>query len=196
MAEHLEVLGVMAGGRIGLIEAVGEADPFDGGLGDASDGVGRIDPQGVEHRRDKVDGVGVLGADLPPGFDAPGPRDDAGVGAAAPVGFTLPSPERGISGVGPTPGVVVEDVDSSQLVDVGQILLQRFGGIVEEQHLVDGADRTAFCAGSIVGDQQDEGVVEFADLLQEVHHPAKVMIGEGQEAGKDLHHPGIELLFL
>ena len=80
MAEHLEVLRVVAGRRLGVVEGVGEADALDRRLGDAPDRGGRLDAEQVEHGRHHVDDVRVLGADLAPRLDPLRPGDDERVG--------------------------------------------------------------------------------------------------------------------
>jgi hypothetical protein len=77
VAEHLEVLRVVAGRRISLIEAVREAHAFDGRLGDAADARRRFQAQRVQHGRHEVDDMGVLHPQLAASPDARGPGDDA-----------------------------------------------------------------------------------------------------------------------
>ena len=66
------------------------------------------------------------------------------------------------------------------------------GHLVEEQHLVEGAGDAALGRGAVVGDDHDQRVVELADLLERVEDAAEVVVGVRDEAGVDLHHPGVE----
>ena len=111
---------------------------------------------------------------------------------AAPVGLALPAPEGRIAGVGPAPGVVVVGLDAAQLIEHLEVIFQRFLDIVEKEHLVERADRPAFGAGAVVGDDHDQGVVQLADLFQELKDAPEVMVGEADEAGIDFHKAGIQ----
>ena len=46
--------------------------------------------------------------------------------------------------------------------------------------------------GAVVGDDHDQRVVELADLLERVEDAAEVVVGVRDEAGEDLHHPGVQ----
>ena len=160
----------------------------------AADALRRFNAQGFQNRRDEVDDVAIMRAHLAARLDALGPRDDARVGGAAPVGLALPAAEGRVAGVGPAPGVVVEGLDAAQLVDHLEVIFQRFLDIVEEEHLVERADRTALGAGAVVGDDHDQRIVQLADLFQEIEDAPEVIIGEAHEAGIDFHHAGIQPL--
>ena len=158
----------------------------------AADALRRLDAQGFQYRRDEVDDVPVLRPHLAVCLDALRPRYDARVGGAAPVGLALPAAERRVAGVGPAPGVVVEGLDAAQLVDHLEVVFQRFLDIVEEEHLVERAYRPAFGAGAVVGDDDDQGIVQLADLFQEIEDAPEVIIGEAHEAGINFHKAGIQ----
>ena len=196
VTEHLEVLGVVVAGRCRFIEGVGEAHPVDGRLAHAADALRRFGSQGFQNRRDDIDDVGVLRAHLAARLDALGPRHDARVGGAAPVGLALPAAEGRVAGVGPAPRVVVAGLDATQLIEHLEVILECLLHIVEEEHLVERAHRSAFGAGAVVGDDHDQRIVQLADLFQEVDDAPEVMIGEADEAGIDLHEPGIKPLGL
>src|SRR5205814_2622673 len=68
--------------------------------------------------------------------------------------------------------------------------------VVDELPLVGGAGRTAFCAGAVIGDDHDQGVVVLADALEIVEQATNVVVGMRQKAGEDLHHACVELLLL
>ena len=80
--------------------------------------VGRLDAQRFEHRRDHVDGVGVLRAHFTLRLDALRPVDDERIADAAAVGLALPAAERRISCEGPAPGVVIVGLRPAQLIDL------------------------------------------------------------------------------
>ena len=142
----------------------------------------------------RVDAVPVLRPQLASGLDPLGPRHDARVGGAAPVGLALPAAERRVARVGPAPRVMVAGLHAAQLVDHLEVGFERLLHVVEEEHLVERADRAALGAGAVVRDDHDERVVQPADLLEELHDATEVVVGEAEEAGVDLHVPGVEPL--
>jgi hypothetical protein len=75
--------------------------------------------------------VGVLGADLAPGLDALGPVDDERVADAATERLSLPAAIRRVAGVRPAPGVVVEVLRPTQVVEGGEVLLERVGTLLK-----------------------------------------------------------------
>ena len=173
VTEHLVVLGVVTSLDLAVVEGVGEAHALDRCLRHSADGGRWPDAEGVQNGRHQVDGVAVLGADLTSCGDLGRPGDDARVGGAAAVGLALPATERRVPRVGPAPGVVVEHVGAAQLVDSLEVLLDRLRDIVEEHHLVERSDRAALRARAVVGDEDEQRVVELADLLQEARPPVR-----------------------
>ena len=196
MAEHLEVLGDMPGGRVGIVEALREADTLDGRLRDTLDDCWRLNAQHVQHRRHHIDDVSVLRADLALRLDAFRPVHDERVAGATAIGLALPATERGIACKGPAPGIVVEGLRPAQLIQLRQALLQRLLRVVEELPLVGGASRAALGTGAVVGDDHDQRVVELAGALQVVEQATNVIVGVTQKAGKDLHHARVEPFLL
>ena len=134
----------------------------------------------------------VLRPHLAPRRHPGGPREDERVGRPAAVGLALPAPERRVPGPRPAPGVVVVGPRAAQLVDLREVLLEALRHLVEEEHLVEGSGDAALGRGAVVGDHHDQRVVELADLLERVEDAAEVVVGMGDEAGVDLHHPGVE----
>ena len=176
-----------------VVEGVREADALERGLGDAAK-LGRcVDAERLEHGGHHVDRVRVLAADLALGLDALGPVHDEPVGDAAAVGLPLPPPERRVARERPAPRVVVEVLGAAEVVEGGEVLLEVVGHVVEELVLVHRAVRSALGAGPVVGDDHDDGVVQLAQVVQEVQHPSDLVVGVLEESGEDLHHPGVEL---
>ena len=133
-----------------------------------------------------------LVADLSLALNALRPVNEERVGRPAAIGFALPALERRIAGVGPSPGVVIEIFRAAEVVDRRQILLQVVRHIVEELVLVDRAVRAALRACAIVGDEHDQRIVEFAEMVDEIDQPADVMVHVLAEAREHFHHPRIE----
>ena len=70
-----------------------------------------------------------------------------------------------------------------------EALLESLLGVVEELCLVRRTGGSAFGAGTVVGDDHDDGVVELALLAQEVEQPAQMMVGMAEEPSERLHQP-------
>ncbi len=85
---------------------------------------------------------------------------------------------------------------AAEVVELGEVLGQVVLDAVGELHLVDGAGRPALAARTVVGDQDDERVLELFALLQVVEQAPDVVVGVREEAGVDLGHPGEELLLV
>ncbi len=193
---HLEILGKVLARRPGRIEGMGEAKTFNGRLRYPLDAFGRLDTECLQYRRHHIDRVGVLCTHLAFSLDALGPVDDERVADAAAIGLALPAPERRVARPGPAPGVVVAHFRTTELVQSGQVLFQRALYVVEEQRFVNHAGRTAFGAGAVVGEHHNEGVVQFAEVPEELQQAPDVVIGVCEKSGEDFHHTGIELLLL
>src|SRR5437667_6666953 len=166
MTEHLEILGDVFARRVGMIEAVREADAFDGRLRNTLDDRRWLDAQRIQHRRYHVDCVCVLRADLALCLDPFGPMYDKRVAGATAIGLAFPAAERGITRPGPTPGIVVEGFWPTYLVQFRQAFLQRFLCVVEELPLVGRAGGATFGTGSVIRNHHDQSIVELAGALQ------------------------------
>ena len=133
-------------------------------------------------------------AHLTAGGDPGGPRHDARVGHAPAVGLALPASERGVARPRPSPRVVRVGVRAAPLVEMLEVVLQGLLGSVEEHRLVERAVLASLGAGAVVGHHDDDRVVEFAQLFDEVDHPPEVVIGLLDEPGVHLHLAGVHPL--
>ena len=79
---------------------------------------------------------------------------------------------------------------------MGQRRLGRVGHAVEEAPLVERAVRTALAAGAVVGDHDDDGVVELARLLEVVEDTTDLVVGVRDEPGEHLRHAREEALLV
>ena len=190
--EHLEILRLVPALRLLILEDVREAQTFDRRLGDATNMRRRFDSERLEDGRDHVDGVRELRANLACILDALRPVNDERIGHAATIGLALPALERRVTGVRPSPGVVVEIFRAAELIDRRQILLQIVRHVVEELVLVHRPIRSAFGTRAVVRNEHDQRIVEFAHLLEEIDQPPDVVIHVLAEAGEYFHHARIE----
>ena len=177
------------GGPVGA-EQVAEADAVDARLRHVLDLVGRLDPHQFEHGGHDVDGVDELMADASgPGRESGRPRDDAGIGDTALVHLALPALEGRVARHGPSPRVVVVGERSTDLVQTVVHLGETGGVKIGHPDVVDRSLRSTFGAGAVVRDQDEDGVVELARLLEECHQATDLGVGVREESGEALHEP-------
>ena len=194
--EHLEVLGGAHLGRVVRCEGRADAHAVHRQLLDPVDRRRRDDACGLEQRREQVDGVDVLVADLALRRDAGGPVDDERVAGAALVDLALPTAVRGVAGDGPAPRVVVVDPRAADLVDALERLGDGSVGQVPRSHVVDRPGGATLARGPVVRQDHQQGVVEVAGSRQEVDDPADLLVGVGEHGGEALHVPGVQPLLV
>ena len=191
VAEHLEILQVVHLGRIGLVEGIGHAEPFERSLLDAIDRGGRRNAGNLEHGRGNIDDMGELRADLVAGLNSLGPVHDRAIAGTAPVGRDLLGPlVRGIHGMRPADRIVVVRLRAAKLVELAYQKLGRFDGsqTVEIGHLVEAAVDGSFGRGAVVpNDVVDERIVGDAQIVERIEQPADMLVGVFHEGGIDLH---------
>ena len=124
-------------------------------------------------------------------LDAVRPVHDGPVAGATPVRRHLLGPlERRVHRMRPTDRVVVVRRRGPELVHLRQHELRRLQRrhAVEVGHLVEGAVQRSLGGGAVVADDVvHERVVEHAEVLDGVDHPADVVVGVFQEPGVHLH---------
>ena len=200
VAEHLEVLQVVAFRRVGLVERVQHARALHRGLLHAVDHR-RLGQAGrFEDRLGDVDDVGELGPQTALLLDAVRPVHDRAVARAAPVRGDLLGPlERRAHRPRPTDRVVVVRGRRAELVHLGEHELRRLerGHPVEVGHLVERAVHRALGRRAVVTDDVvDDRVVEDPEVIDRVDQPTDVVVGVLEEPGVDLHLPGQHRLHL
>ena len=194
-AEHRVELRLLALG-VRVVQARREALALERVLREAVDDLRQLDPEQFVDRRRDVDRVGVLRPDARC-LDLRRPGDDHRVGSAALVArVPLPHLERRVEGPGPAGRIVVVGLRAAEVVDVLERLLDRVRQPVEELVLVHRAVRAALARRAVVGDEDDQRVVELPALLEVVEHPSELVVGVAQEAGVDLRHPREEMLLV
>src|SRR5207249_3861004 len=119
------------------------------------------------------------------------PVNDERIADTTAIGLSLPAAEWCVPSKGPAPGVVVEVLRPAYILKTRQVPFERIRHVVEELVLVDRSGWSALGAGAVVRNEHNKRVVPLTDTLQEVEQTAVVVVGVRQEAGEDLHHPGI-----
>ena len=139
IAQHLEVLRGVPGGRvgIGLVPRVDHAHAFDRPLLDAVDRVGRRDAGRLEDRRHDVDDVVELMADAAHVLDVAGPRHAHALRRAAAMRRDLLDPlERRVDRPRPARGKVREGPLRPPELVPQELILDRHCDAIEEGEFV------------------------------------------------------------
>ena len=147
-------------------------------------------PGGLQHRRGQVDDVLKLGANLTLRLDPLRPVDHGGVARRGKRRMALPADHRRAARLSPWHGVVPAGFRSTQIVDVLQQVLHRFGHAVERGQLVERPDRTTEGRPAVVaGDPDDQGVVQFAEVLDGLNQSTDLVVGVLGHARRRLPSP-------
>ena len=85
---------------------------------------------------------------------------------------------------------------SAQLIQHRQVILHRARQVVVPQVDVDHPVGTALGAGPVVGDGDDQRVVEGIDALEKTEQTANVVVGVLQKTGVYLHHARIDFALI
>ena len=196
-AQHRVELRLLARGGVRISQSHFEADAVQRFLRNAFHGGRRHDAEQVVHRRGDVADVDVVVADLPVRGNTCGPGDDRGVGDPALVrGVALVQLVGGVERHRPTDRVMAVGRGAAEFVEEAHAVFHGVDVTVEELALVDRPVGPALAAGAVVTDDDDDGVVELAGLLEIVQDAADLRIGVGQETGEHLGHAGEQLLLL
>ena len=161
-AHHLEILGFADKLYARIGERRGEADTLHGRLRDAVDRRWHVHVEHVQHGGDNVDGMRELSPNLAAGLDLRGPVHDQGLGRPAARGIALPPQERRVAGPCPTGRVDGEGVWAAPLASGLGDRLERGLHVIEEHDLVGQSMRASLNAGSVVGGDDDQSVLELA----------------------------------
>ena len=135
-------------------------------------GAGGIDEGGHE-----VDEVGDLVAEFALGFDAGGPMDDEGGADAAFVIFAFVSAEGGVGESRPAFAVAGRPTAEAT----------PFFIVVDGVGVALDAEEGFLLGAAVVGDEDDQCVVEFADFFQVVDDAADVLVEAVDDGGEEGH---------
>ena len=175
LPEHRVELRLACPGAVGSVSDGREALALDRALRVALDHRGRLDAEQVVDRRDDVDRVDVLVADA---------RRDASISFGQETStcrrrHPRSRPSASSTGTGcrtPTPSRCCSGCRTRACRArrcAREVRLDRVGDAVEEPPLVERAVRAALAAGAVVGDDDDDRVVELPGLLEVVEHAAR-----------------------
>ena len=191
MTEHLEILRSVTVLCIGVVKGRQQADTLHLRLRYPTDRLGGFNPDCFEQRRDHVNRVRVLMTHFAASRNSSGPRDDARVRNATPVGLSFPAAKRRVPGPGPSPSVVIEGVLAPPLLNHFQIVLKSLRGQIKEHALVASAVLSALSAGAVVRHCNNERVLGLAGCFDGVKDASDMEVRLRNETCVHLHLPGV-----
>ena len=181
IAEHLEVLRGVPGGRVGvrLVPCVDHAHAVHRALLDAVDRIGRRDAGHFENGRHDVDHMVELAANAAHVVDMAGPGHGHALGGTAKVRRHLLRPlERRVHRPRPACREVRERPFRSPERVPEELILDGHLNAIEEGEFVRCAVEHPFGARAVVAaDVDDQGVVELAEVFDGLDDPADLVVG-------------------
>ncbi len=164
----------------------------------------RRDTRDVKDRRRHVDHVRELRSDATAVGHTGRPPHDERVPRAAEMRADLLAPlERRVARPCPRGAIVRIHDRRAPLIQsaeaLGQLELHLVGewdAVLHRQLIERARDRALHACAVVAPDPEHEGVVELAELLDRVQHPAHVVVGVLREARVHLHLPRVERLEL
>ena len=191
VADHLEVLRGVPVRSLRVVEGVAQAGALDRLLLDAADHLGLWQPGRLEDRRQHVDDVVPLVADLAARRDPVAPAHDHPVAGAAEVRDLLGPGVGRVHRQRPAGRIHAERRGIAERVEPGRHVRGVVLDAVADEVLAEGAARAALAGRSVVAEQvEEQRVVEDAHVLQGVDEPADLDVGVLGEAGVGLHEAG------
>ena len=201
LAEHLEILGFVPGGRLGVlrVKGVGEAYALDRRLFDAVHRLGSIDAGDLQQGGHDIDDMHELLAQAALVLDSLRPGDHHALPhTAEPRGVLFEPGERRVKGPGPARRhVVVGLLRTPHVVPLHLYVHRHHVDAVEERDFVGCAERATFGAGAVVAvDVDDKRVVEFAHIVDGLDDTADFVVVVRLVGGEDFHLADEKLLLL
>ena len=124
------------------------------------------------------------------------PVDHQRVAHAAAVGVLLVPLERRVADLRPAPGNVGMTVRTANVVEPFHGLVDVLHHAVEPLHLIEDTGRSAFLACAVVRHDDEDGIVELTEFVEERHHPADLRIRVVELRGERLLQTRGESLFV
>ncbi len=136
---------------------------------------GGLDPTQLHERRVEVGHVRVLPSHRAGVADAVGPGDDERHLVTAGVGVDLVEAERRVARHRPTPGVVGDRLRAADQIEAVVVGLP-LGFAQQVGEVAGGAPFLALARRAVVGREDDDGVVQLAQLLERGDQAAHVLV--------------------
>ena len=177
MTEHLEILRLRFGARLCIGQARRKRGALERHLLHAVDHLRRLDAYDIEQGRHEIAGMAELVAQLASRGDTLVPGHHQRIADTAAVRVLLVAAQRCVGRHRPAPGEVGMRVGAADIVDAGNLLVQRLAPEIVGAHRIDHAERAAFLAGTVVRHDDHQRVFELACGLKELHQPADMLVG-------------------
>ncbi len=188
VAEHLEVLGRLAGDGVRVGERRREAHALHTRVG--------VELQHLQQGRREIGDMAELVTQTGGAPTETRCAHDQRVADPPAVGVLLVALERSVRCHRPTVREVRMRVRAADVVDPGDLVGHRLGDHVERPHRVDEPERATLLAGSVVGQHDHDGVVECAGRLDERDQAAEVLVEVLEHRRVRAGQPGEESLLV
>src|SRR5436309_8666242 len=194
ITKHLEILSGVRLLGLRIVEGINHRGPIKRPLRCPIHALGERQARGLQYSRGNIRDMSELGADLSPGFNPRWPMYNYTVRSSAVVRCDLFGPlERSVAGPRPANRIMRKSARVAPIVQMRHIDLGGVNNSIQCHHLVIGAFRSTFCAGSVVAHNVNkQSVVQYVHLLEGINQSPYLLIGVLGETGERFHLAGFE----
>src|SRR6266853_6924123 len=198
ITKHFEILSRVRFPGLRIVERINHRGPIKRPLRCSVYVLGERQAGGLQYSRGNIRDMSELGADFSPGFNPCWPMYNYTVRSSAVVRCDLLGPlERSVASPRPANRIMREGARVAPILQMRHVDLGGVDDSIQRHHLVIGAFRSTFCAGSVVAHNVNEqGVVQYAHLLKGIHQSSYLFIGVLGKTGEGLHLPGFEFFLI
>src|SRR5205809_146585 len=194
ITKHLEILSGMRLLGLRIVEGINHRGPIKRPLRCPVHALGERQAGGLQYSRGNIRDMSELRADFSLDINPRWPMYNYTVRSSAIVRCDLLGPlEWSVAGPRPTNRIMREGARVAPIVQMRHIDLGGVNNSIQCHHLVIGAFRSTFCAGSVVAHNVNEqGVVQYAHFLQGINQASYLFIGVLGKTGERFHLAGFE----
>ncbi len=196
VTEHLVILHPTLTRLARRIKTIGQAHAFNRQLRCAAVLLRSLDPHALQHRRQNINDMMILGANAALIPNMAGPVHDQRIPDPAFMGILLVKTQRGIAYLGPSSRVVVVQIGAANGIDLRHHLLHRGPQTIEKGQFIERAIKSPFLTGAIVRKQDEKGIIHDLNGVQKIHQPTNLIVGVIQKPGKRFLHAGVQPLLV
>src|SRR6267378_177192 len=189
ITKHFEILSRVRLPCLRIVERINHRGPIKRPLRCSVYVLGERQAGGLQYSRRNVRDMSELGADFSLGFNSRWPMYNYTVRGSAVMRRDLLGPlERSVASPRPANCIMRERARVAPILQVRHIDLGGVNDSIQRHHLVIGAFRSTFCAGSVVAHNVNEqGVVQYAHLLKSIHQSSYLFVGVLGKTGESFH---------
>src|SRR5947207_9755506 len=198
ITKHLEILGAVRLLSLRIVEGINHRGPIKRPLRCPVHALGERQAGSLQYSRGNIVDMSELGADFSLGFNPRWPMYNYTVRSSAVVRCDLLGPlERSVASPRPANRIMREGARVAPILQVRHVDLGGVNDSIQRHHLVIGAFRSTFRAGSVVAHNVNEqSVVQDAHLLKGIHQTSYLFIGVLGKTGEGLHLPSFEFFLI